>query len=196
VPEAPVTANIHKALDVQTDFGSESAFNLEFRVNQRSNLLELVLAEIVHHPHGVNLGPFADTICRRTADSIDVGQCNIDVFVREVDSRNSSHSIPPSALALLVLGIDANDPDDTSSFDNLAFIAYGLYARSNLHDKPSEKTVYYTVISKIFLQVPRPDLSFFHQTFVMMHLQLRFNLAHGIKIDTDKDQKRSSSHQR
>ena len=88
-----------------------------------------------------------------------------------------------------MLGIDADDPDDSSSLDNLALIAYGLYARSNLHNKPSEKTVYFTLFSKIFLQVPRPELSFFYQTLMMMHLELCFNLTHGIKIDTDKDQK-------
>ena len=95
-----------------------------------------------------------------------------------------------------MLGIDADDPDDSSSLDNLALIAYGLYARSNLHNKPSEKTVYVTLFSKIFLQVPRPDLSFFYQTLMMMHLELRLYLTHGIKIDTDEDQKRSSAHQR
>jgi hypothetical protein len=63
------------------------------------------------------------------------------MLIREVDSRNSSHSIPPSALALLVLGIDADNPDDSSSADDLALIAYGLYARSYLHDKSSEKEV-------------------------------------------------------
>jgi len=94
-----------------------------------------------------------------------------------------------------VLGIDADNPDDSSSLDDLAFIAYGLYARSNLHNKPSEKTVYVTLFSKIFLQVPRPDFSFFYQTLMMMHLELCFYLTHGIEIDADKDQKRSSAHQ-
>lgn len=47
---------------------------------------------------------------------------------------------------------------------------------------------YNTPFSNFFLQVARPDLSFFHQTFVMMHFQLSFYLAHGVKIDAHKDQ--------
>jgi len=40
-----------------------------------------------------------------------------------------------------MLGIDADNADDSSPLDYLAFITYGLYARSYLHNKPPEKGV-------------------------------------------------------
>ncbi len=35
-----------------------------------------------------------------------------------------------------MFGVDANDTDNTVPFDNLAFIAYGLYAGSYFHKIP------------------------------------------------------------
>ncbi len=85
--------------------------------------------------------------------------------------------------------IDADNTYDSVTFNYLALIAYGLNARSYLHNKPPREKYNITSFPNLFLQVPRPDFSFFHQTLMMMHLQLRFNLTHGIKIDTYKDQK-------
>jgi len=135
VPEAPVTANIHETFDIKTDFSSQTTFNFIFGFNNTSDLRQFFLVKIINQPHRINLGLFADCIGSRATNSINVSQCNIDMLVREVDSRNSSHSSPPSALALFVLGVGAYNPYDPSSANDLALIAYGLNARSYLHSK-------------------------------------------------------------
>jgi len=133
VPETPVTADIHETLNIETDFSSKSTFDFIFGFNNIPDLSQFFLIEVINEPHRINLRFFADCIGGRATDSVDIGQCNIDMLVREVDSRNSSHSSPPSALALLVLGVGADNADDSSPADNLALITYGLYARSYLH---------------------------------------------------------------
>lgn len=60
---------------------------------------------------------------------------------------------------------------------------------------PLEKVNYFTPFPKSLLQVARPDLSFLYQTLMVMHLELRLNLAHGVKIDANQDQERGSAHQ-
>jgi len=79
-----------------------------------------------------------------------------------------------------VLGIGTDNSDDSSPANDLALITYGLNARSYLHNKPPEKEIHNTSFSNFFLQVPGPELTFFHESFVMMHLKLSLYLAHRV----------------
>jgi|GEM_PF-6522594 len=38
-------------------------------------------------------------------------------------------------------------------------------------------------------------MAFSHKTIVMMHLEKRFHLRHGIEIDTNQDEQRSAAQQ-
>ena len=77
-----------------------------------------------------------------------------------------------------MLGINANNAHDAFALDYLAFIAHGLDTGSYFHINPQ----------KYPLKVSRPQLAFFHETVMIVHFKLRFNLAHRVKVNANKNQ--------
>jgi hypothetical protein len=122
VPESPVTSYIHKAFYVQGNFCAEPAFNLIIRLQNVPERIELFLGKIVDHSFGVYPGFDTNFIGAGSADAENIGQSDINVFIREVNSHKPRHTLL-LALLLFMLGILANDANNPVPLDYFAFIA-------------------------------------------------------------------------
>ena len=98
-----------------------------------AKLVHVGVREITDSLRRVDPRLLDDLLRRRPADAVDVRQTDLDLLVaREIDARNTSHSL--SALALLVLGIAlADDASHAVALDNLAMLADRLHARAYFH---------------------------------------------------------------
>jgi len=91
VAEPPVAPDIHQALDVQGDFRAEPAFNLIVVLKDIPQHIELFLRKIIDHPDRIDLGFDADCIGARPANTKNIGQSDINVFIREIYPHKPRH---------------------------------------------------------------------------------------------------------
>jgi hypothetical protein len=91
VPQAPVTAYIHKALDIQGNFGAQAPFHLVIRLNDLSEFIEFFLTQIIDKPSAVYFRLGADILRAGPAYSVDIGQGNIHMLVRKVNPQKTRH---------------------------------------------------------------------------------------------------------
>jgi len=182
VPQAPIGTNIHQSLDIERDLRSQAPLDLIVVFYNLPENVDLLRGQIVNPSCCVDTCAGTDRLCRRASDSKYLGQSNIHVFVGEINPGNSSHVLL-LLLALLVLGILADDAYNAFSTDHLAFITNRFHTYSYLH-----------LIPPPVLQVPGSDLSLTHDSLMMVHAQLTFDLTHRVQVHTYHNQKRSAAH--
>jgi hypothetical protein len=135
VAEAAVAAEVHQALDVHLHFTAQIAFDLVVRLEQLTDLLDVVLGELFGLLRRGDPGALADLERERLPHAVKVGERIRDVLVtRKVDACDTSHVTifsderyePGRAgltLALLVTRVLANDAHDALTADDLALVA-------------------------------------------------------------------------
>jgi hypothetical protein len=132
VAEAAVAAQVHQALDVHLNFAAKIALDLVVGLEELSDLLDIVLGELLGLLRRRNARALADLERERLAHAVEVGERIPDVLVtRKVDACDTSHVTIISertpaaflALPLLVARVLANDADDALAPDDLALVA-------------------------------------------------------------------------
>ena len=131
---AAITADVHQSLDVHRDLGPQRTLHAELLLDHLAKLVHVGVREITDPLRRVDPRLLDDLLRRRPADAVDVRQTDLDLLVaREIDTRNTSHSL--SALALLVLGIAlADDASHAITLDHLAVLADRLHAAADFHE--------------------------------------------------------------
>lgn len=82
----------------------------------------------------IDSGLDQDLVGECTSDAVNIGQGNLNPLVsRYVNACNSCHLSASLALFLFMLGVLANDPDNSLSLDYLAFVTSLFYRRFYLH---------------------------------------------------------------
>jgi hypothetical protein len=105
VPQAAITAYIHQALDVESDLRTKAAFNLVFGIDELAQFCQIFLRQVIYQRIGVYLRPLTDPASGRTPNTVNIRQRDINMLVREVNSRDTSHSVfPPTPGAVYAWG--------------------------------------------------------------------------------------------
>ena len=151
VPEAPIAADVHEALDVHGHFGAERTLYLEGPFNLLPQKIDFFVAQILSATAGVYPTRVKNFPGSSMPDPIDIGQGYLDsLSPGEVYTRNTCHQIVSAvlgarrqrvlnagsrlALALLVARIPlTNDPHHSPATNHLAVLTDRFYARSYLH---------------------------------------------------------------
>ena len=132
-----VAADIHQTLDVLGGLLAEVALDLHVVLDLLADLRDLVLGQVLDPRVGSHTRVLQDHPGRGAPDPEDVGETDLDTLVRgEIDAGDSSHSLFPLTLPLLVLGVLADDPDDPRPADHLALGADLLHGRADFHVIP------------------------------------------------------------
>src|SRR5438105_8550824 len=138
VPDAPIAPDVHEALDVHRDLAAKVAFHLELALDDLADARGLVLVPGPHPLVGVDGGALQHAPGRRLADAVDVREGHLTALVAgQIDSGHACHIRSLSALALVVPGVLADDPDDSGSSHDLAVLTAHLDGRPNLHHRSS-----------------------------------------------------------
>jgi len=132
VSQAAIAADIHQAFDVHRGFGTKSAFNLESIIDYATELVDIIVRQILYPGIRIYGRLNKDSASRRAADSVDVRQRYFNTLSPgQIDSRNSGHSL---ALPLLMLRIATADyPHHSAAPNNLAMFTHPLHAGTYLH---------------------------------------------------------------
>jgi hypothetical protein len=91
MPQSPVTANIHEPLDVEGNLSAQAAFHLVVAFNNLPQFIEFFLGQIIDKPQGIDLRLFTNFIRAGPADTVNVSQRDVYVFIREVNSHQTRH---------------------------------------------------------------------------------------------------------
>ena len=119
---------------LSADLGAEAPLDLVVVLDDLAELVDLLVGQIVDPLVRDRPGGFADLAGAGTADAVDVGQGDVDVLVREVDSRYTCHAGSSSYLCrCLCFGFSQMIRTTPLPLDDLAFVADRLDARSYLH---------------------------------------------------------------
>src|SRR2546425_1334192 len=125
MPEAPISADIHQALDVHCNLAAARSLDLELRLDHLTQAAGLLVREGLHARVGVDAGHRENLLRRRPSYPKDVRQRDFNaLFVRQIDSGDTSQDAPPClTLTLLVARVLANDAHHALAPDNLAVLA-------------------------------------------------------------------------
>lgn len=135
MPDTPIAAQVHQALDVHRGFTTEVALYRERR-DSASKFRHLGFRQVFHFCLLVDAGSCADLACACPSDAVDRRQCNDDVLVnRNIDSCYACHVTVPFelTLTLLVSRVGANHPNHPVATDDLAVPAHLLDRCSYFH---------------------------------------------------------------
>src|SRR5260221_2250282 len=137
VPQPPVGADVHEALDVHRLLAAERAFDLVLALDERAQLAGVLVRERLRARVRGDARLLEQALRRRRADAEDVGERDLDaLFHREIDACDACHGCL-LALALLVPRIAAADhPDDALATHHFAVLADLLDGSSYFHDRP------------------------------------------------------------
>src|SRR5260221_12184306 len=95
VPQPPGGGEVHQLLDVHRGVGAKVALDAIVAVDRLADVQHFLVGEILDSLFRRNAELLSDLLGRRPADSVDVGQRDLDALVGgDVDPRNSSHSLP------------------------------------------------------------------------------------------------------
>ena len=135
VTEAAVAADLHHAGGVLTHLAAKVALGGVVRVDEVTNLGDLVLGEVLDAGIGVDTNLRADLGGAGLADAVDVGESDLNALVaRQVDAVDTGQLGAPSlALTLLVARVLADDVNLAMATDDLALVAHLLDRRTYLH---------------------------------------------------------------
>jgi hypothetical protein len=81
VSKAPITTEIHQALDIHGDLGSEFAFHLVFTVDNLPDVVNLGFRQIVGSGIPINFQPVENLLTGTSADPEYVSQTDFDPFI-------------------------------------------------------------------------------------------------------------------
>src|SRR5580765_2873407 len=96
MPQAPVSADVHEALDVHGVLAAERAFHLVLALDERAQLAGILVTERLDARVGVHAGLFEQALRRRRANAEDVRECDLDaLFHREIDACDACHRGSP-----------------------------------------------------------------------------------------------------
>jgi len=137
VADATVTADVHQALDVETDVLAKVAFHRFFGGDYLANTANFVFREVANLGTVFNLCPVENAMGLGAANPIDVGQSDFNALLdRQIDSSDTCHAVS-LALTLLVLGVlFADNSDDAFTPDYLAVLAQLLNRGPYFHGLP------------------------------------------------------------
>jgi hypothetical protein len=129
--QAAIAANIHEPLNVHLDFPAKVAFDDVLALNDFAQARHFNFRQIPHSRGGIDPNLVENGGARRIADAVDIGQADPNRLVSwNVNSGDTSHARPSFlllALALLVLGVDADDTHDAAPLNDLAAFAAALH---------------------------------------------------------------------
>ena len=92
MPDATIAADLNQALDVQGDVSSQVALNGIMLVDIFTEFGCVVLREVLHPDIRVNAGRRKDVLCGLLADSVNIGQTDLDsFFAGQVYTSDTSH---------------------------------------------------------------------------------------------------------
>src|SRR5690606_16861250 len=137
--QAPVAADVHQALDIHLHFAAQVTFDQMVALDDFAKTRHFGFGEIPNTGGRLDSDLLEHLRALGRTNSIDVGQTNVDRLVAwYVYAGDTSHSYPSPvlirlALALLVLGINANNADHSAPLDDLATLTAMLDRRRNLH---------------------------------------------------------------
>src|SRR5262245_62983930 len=96
MPDAPIRADVHQALDVHGHLAAEIALHLELALDHLAHPGHLLLRPGLHALVGIETGPGHDVPGQGAADSVDVGDGHFTALVpREIDTGHACHGTPP-----------------------------------------------------------------------------------------------------
>src|SRR4051794_20471738 len=96
VTAALVAADLDLAADVGLDLAAEVTLDPEVRFDLVAELDQLLIAQLVDAGVGVDPGGGQQLLGARTADAVDVGECDLDALVaREVNTNEACHVAVP-----------------------------------------------------------------------------------------------------
>src|SRR5207244_2200692 len=126
VSQPAVAAEIDQTLDAAGHVAAKIALHLVAGVDHAPQASDLVVAQVVALPAGLDLRLGADGERRAPADAVDVGQSDLHAFlVRQVDASDACHC-PSLSLSLFVAGVRAENAHHPLPPDDLAVLADGL----------------------------------------------------------------------
>src|SRR5690606_19568329 len=92
VTQAAVAAEVHQALDIHGDVATQVALDDVVAVDALADARHLVVGQLVDPALARDAHVLADPGRHRPADAVDVGQGNLDPFLRRnVDPSNTCH---------------------------------------------------------------------------------------------------------
>ena len=90
--DAAIAADLRQALDVQRNLTAEVALDGEVLVNHFTKCGFLILSQILHADIRVDLGHFQDLLCTCSANTVDIGQTDLDsLLTGQVNTSNTCH---------------------------------------------------------------------------------------------------------
>ena len=89
--DAAVAANVHEPLYVLLNLGTKPPFHHVVILNDATELVDVLRGDVIHAHLGVDSGLRTDLARLLSADPEDVCQCDIYVFVGQVDAGYACH---------------------------------------------------------------------------------------------------------
>lgn len=134
MPQPPIATNIHQALDIGRHLTPQITLDFILVLDLLTDPGELLISKIVTPDTGVDLNLPQNLLRSAPSDSVDIGQGDDYSLVSgQIHPSYSGQWIlllkPPrlSTLALFMLGILTDHPDNPAPLDQFAFIANLLY---------------------------------------------------------------------
>src|ERR1700733_15838286 len=119
---AAIGTDFDEPFDVHRNFLTQIAFDHALGLYYLADAVDLILAQVLNLLHGLDLGLMENPGGARVADSVDIGQRDINVLIaRKVDACNACHSYPLS-LTLLVFCSFADHPHYAFAVNDLALV--------------------------------------------------------------------------
>lgn len=85
--KAPITSNVHQALDIHRNLPPEIALNTHFLIDYFANSIDLIIGQVAHAGIGIDIGSSQDLLAGVQPDSENVWQRRFDPLVaRKIDS--------------------------------------------------------------------------------------------------------------
>src|SRR5262249_21710384 len=139
VPQPPIAAEIHQALDATGHVAAEVALDLVPSIDHATYTGDLAIVQVVALPARLHLRLGADAEGRAPADTVNVGQRDFHTLVaRQVDTGDACHG-PSLSLSLFVPGVRAQHTHHPLASDHLALLADCLHGGPYLHGIASDR---------------------------------------------------------
>src|SRR5271170_754757 len=95
VAQSAIRLNINQPLDVHRDIFAQVAFDLAFFLDDLTDTVDLVLAQVLDLLEGIDLRSSQDAERPRIANPENVCESDACLFItRQIDSSNTSHICP------------------------------------------------------------------------------------------------------
>src|SRR5215213_7211697 len=101
MPDAPIAADVHQALDVHGDFGAQRSLYLDRSLDHLAEAGDFRVRQVSDPRVGTHAGFAQNTAAGGPADTKDVGKCDLNpLFAREIHASNARHDQPCRCLCL------------------------------------------------------------------------------------------------